>query len=89
SARRESQKADAALRSEIDALRRASDLHAAGEHRARQKVLALQEAAKQTHAAAAELERLIADIKSAQPGLEARRARVACEWAEVKADSER
>ncbi|KAL6298672.1 hypothetical protein BKA93DRAFT_743658, partial [Sparassis latifolia] len=72
-ARRESQKADAALRSEIDTLKRASDRHAAGEHRGRQKVLALQEAVKQTLAAAREIEELIRDREAALPGLEKRK----------------
>ncbi|OCH93960.1 hypothetical protein OBBRIDRAFT_723897, partial [Obba rivulosa] len=75
-ARREAQRADAALRAEIDALKRAADKHAAGEQRARQKVLALQEAAKQTAAAARELDELVADIEAALPALEARRAEV-------------
>ncbi|EMD34772.1 hypothetical protein CERSUDRAFT_125326 [Gelatoporia subvermispora B] len=88
-ARREAQKADAALRSEIEALKRAADKHAAGEQRARQKVLALQEAAKQGAAAARDLEALVADIEAALPALEARRAEVEKEWVRVKGEAER
>ncbi|KAI0634851.1 hypothetical protein C8Q77DRAFT_1029628, partial [Trametes polyzona] len=76
SARKESQKADAALRSEIDTLKRASDRYAAGESRARQKILALQEAVKQTLAAARDIEALVKDIDAALPGLEEQRAEV-------------
>ncbi|TEB23593.1 hypothetical protein FA13DRAFT_1797912 [Coprinellus micaceus] len=54
SARKESQKADAALRSEMEALKRASEKHSAGEVRSRQKVLALQEAVKRAQAATKE-----------------------------------
>ncbi|KAI0827154.1 hypothetical protein BC628DRAFT_1286339, partial [Trametes gibbosa] len=75
-ARKESQKADAALRSEIDTLRRASDRYAAGESRTRQKILALQEAVKQTLAAAHDIEALVKEIEAALPGLEERRAEV-------------
>lgn len=54
--RRDSQRAEAALKSEIESLRRASEKHSTGEHRSRQKVLALQEAVKQSTAAATEME---------------------------------
>jgi len=50
--RRDAQRADAAIRADIETLKRASDKFASVEHRARQKVLALQEAVKQTLAAA-------------------------------------
>lgn len=88
-ARRESQKADAALRSEIEVLRRASDRQAAGEHRAKQKVLALQEAVKQTSAAAAEISALLADVEAALPGLEKKRAEVEQEWMAVSAEAKK
>ncbi|KAI9069885.1 hypothetical protein FKP32DRAFT_1550642, partial [Trametes sanguinea] len=76
STRKDSQKADAALRSEIDTLKRASERYAAGESRARQKILALQEAVKQTLAAAQDIEALIKSIEAELPGLEQRRAEV-------------
>ncbi|RPD65738.1 hypothetical protein L226DRAFT_530739 [Lentinus tigrinus ALCF2SS1-7] len=87
SARKESQKADAALRSEIDTLRRASDRHVAGESRARKKVLALQEAVKQTLAAARDTEALVKDIEAALPALQERKAEVEKEWEKVKHDA--
>ncbi|KAI0944890.1 hypothetical protein AcV7_001572 [Taiwanofungus camphoratus] len=87
-ARREAQKADAALRAEIDALKRASEKQAATELRARQKVLALQEAAKQTSAATRALDELRADIEAALPALEARRREVEAEWTEVKGQAD-
>lgn len=89
SARRESQKADAALRSEIDTLKRASDRHTAGENRARKKVLALQEAVKQTLAAARDIEALVKDIEAALPALEERKAAVEKEWTKVKDEAAR
>ncbi|TFK91633.1 hypothetical protein K466DRAFT_595919 [Polyporus arcularius HHB13444] len=87
SARRESQKADAALRSEIDTLKRASDRHNAGEGRARKKVLALQEAVKQTLAAARDIEALVKDIEAALPALQERKVEVEKEWKKVKDDA--
>ncbi|KAI0360464.1 hypothetical protein OH77DRAFT_1586068 [Trametes cingulata] len=88
-ARKESQKADAALRSEIDTLKRASDRYAAGESRARQKILALQQAVKQTLAAAKDIEELIKDIEAKLPELEKDKARVEKEWVQVKEEAER
>lgn len=86
--RRESQKADVAVRSEIEALKRASDRAAAGEQRARQKVLALQESVKQTVAATKELEALREEVEAAIPALTAKKAEVESEWATVKAEAE-
>ena len=86
-ARRESQKADAALRAEIDALKRAADRHAAGESRARKKVLALQEAVKQTLAAARDIEALVRDVEAALPGLEERKMEVEREWEEARMEA--
>lgn len=87
SARKESQKADAALRSEIDTLKRASDRYVANESRQRQKVLALQETVKQTLAAARDIEALVQDIEAALPALQERRAEVEKEWEKVKVDA--
>jgi len=69
SARRDAQKADAALRTEIDILKRASDKHSAAEHRARQKVLALQEAVKRAQSATKEMEALVNEAEAALPVL--------------------
>ncbi|KAI0071261.1 hypothetical protein K474DRAFT_1562294, partial [Panus rudis PR-1116 ss-1] len=75
-ARREAQKADAALRSEIDTLKRASDKHSQQETRARQKVLALQEAVRRTVATTDEIRAMIKDVESMLPELEKRRMEV-------------
>lgn len=88
-ARKESQKADAALRSEIDTLKRASDRYTAGESRSRLKILALQHAVKQTLAAAHDIEALIKDIEVALPGLEERREEIEKEWVKAKEDAKR
>ena len=64
-ARKEAQKADAGLRAEIDALKRAADRGAAGEQRAKQKVLALREARKQTEAAAEAIEEARKEVEAA------------------------
>ncbi|KAI0790411.1 hypothetical protein C8Q75DRAFT_761773 [Abortiporus biennis] len=88
SARRESQKADAALRSEIDTLKRTSEKNAALEHRARQKVLALQEAVRRTVAATEEIRMLIEDVEGSLPELERRRVEVESEHRNVKKEAE-
>jgi len=67
--RRDAQRADAAIRADIETLKRASDKFASVEHRARQKVLALQEAVKQTLAAAADVNTAVTDFESSMPGL--------------------
>ncbi|CAL1708838.1 unnamed protein product [Somion occarium] len=82
-ARREAQKADAALRSEIDTLKRASEKYVQQETRARQKVLALQEAVRQTVAATDEIKAMIKDVEDMLPELERRRKKVEGEWKEV------
>ena len=71
-ARRESQRTETALKSEIETLKRASEKHAAGEHRSRQKVLALQEAVKQASAAAGDIEQMVKVIEETLPGLSER-----------------
>ena len=71
-ARRESQRTETALKSEIETLKRASEKHAAGEHRSRQKVLALQEAVKQASVAAGDIEQMVKDIEETLPGLSER-----------------
>ncbi|KDQ08213.1 hypothetical protein BOTBODRAFT_76982, partial [Botryobasidium botryosum FD-172 SS1] len=71
-ARRDAQKTESALRAEIDTLRRASEKNAAGEQRARQKMLALQEALKRCVAATADAEAQVRVVEGALPPLEAR-----------------
>ena len=67
--RRDAQKADAAIRADIETLKRASDKFASVEHRARQKVLALQETVKQTLAAGSDMGTAVADIEASVPVL--------------------
>ncbi|KAG6856511.1 hypothetical protein H0H87_003704 [Tephrocybe sp. NHM501043] len=69
SARRDSQKADAALRSEIETLKRASEKHVAGDHRAKQKILSLQEAVKRGQTATRETEQLVEELEQLVPEL--------------------
>ena len=89
SSRRDAQKADAALRSEIDALKRASEKHAAAEHRARQKVLALQEAVKRAQAATKEVEGIVRDVEAALPTLRQQRDEKENEHTRAKEELER
>lgn len=90
-ARKDAQKADASIRAEIDALKRASDKYASVEHRARQKVLALQEAVKQTLAAASETSDQVLDVESSLPVLRDQRdqAEKECNWVKEQAQKVR
>ncbi|CCM00719.1 uncharacterized protein FIBRA_02759 [Fibroporia radiculosa] len=87
-ARREAQKADASVRGEIEALRRAAERGAANEHRARQKVLALKEARKQTEAAASAMEEARLEIERSLPELERKVREVERELETVKVHAE-
>jgi len=70
--RRDAQKADAAIRADIETLKRASDKFVSVENRARQKVLALQETVKQTLAAGSDIGTAVADIEASMPALRER-----------------
>ncbi|KAF9788648.1 hypothetical protein BJ322DRAFT_1106623 [Thelephora terrestris] len=72
--RRDAQRADAAIRADIETLKRTSDKFASVEHRARQKVLALQETVKQTLAAAEETTASVTDVESSLPILREQQA---------------
>lgn len=61
--RRTSQKADASLRAEIETLKRTSEKHSVFEVRGKQKILALQEAAKRAQIAARESEGLRVEVE--------------------------
>lgn len=87
-ARRESQRTESALKSEIEALKRASEKHASGEHRSRQKVLALQEAVKQASAAAGDIEQMVMDIEETLPGLSERAKEVQTVHGKIKEEAE-
>lgn len=86
--RRDAQKADAALRAEIEVLKRASEKQAAAEARARQKMLALQEAAKQATAASADATEAMRELERSLPALQARREAREAEHARVKVDAD-
>lgn len=88
-ARKESQRADAALRSEIEALKRASERSAQTDHRSRQKILALQEATKQSLAASVEADEQVKLVEASLPPLEARARAVELEYARIKEKSTR
>ncbi len=88
SARRDSQKADAALRAEIEALRRASERAAPAELRARQKARALQEAARQASAAAEQVQARVQELEQALPDLVTKRDEVEREWERVRKEAD-
>ncbi|GJE93758.1 hypothetical protein PsYK624_099190 [Phanerochaete sordida] len=88
SARRDAQKADAALRAEIDALKRASERAAPAELRARQKARALQEAARQALAAAEQVQERVQELEESLPALVQRRDEVEREWERVRAEAD-
>ncbi|TFK70783.1 hypothetical protein BDN72DRAFT_818305 [Pluteus cervinus] len=88
SARRESQKGDAALRSEIEVLKRSSEKHAASELRAKQKILALQEALKRAQVATKETEEQIKEVEAKMPSLKRQTAEKERELEKVKEEAE-
>jgi hypothetical protein len=87
-ARRESQRTESVLKGEIETLRRASEKHASGEHRSRQKVLALQEAVKQASAAAEDIEQMVKDIEETLPGLSERAKEAQALHSKIKEEAE-
>lgn len=87
SARRDAQKTDAALRAEIEALKRASERGAPAELRARQKARALQEAARQAQAAAEQVQVQVQELEDALPELQRQRDQLDREWHVVKKDA--
>ena len=72
--RRDAQRADAAIRADIETLKRTSEKFASVEHRARQKVLALQETVKQTLAAAEDINSSVTDAETSLPILREQQA---------------
>ncbi|GLB39044.1 hypothetical protein LshimejAT787_0602060 [Lyophyllum shimeji] len=89
SARRDAQKADAALRSEIEILKRASEKHVAADHRARQKILSLQEAIKRAQTATRETEELVKEVEEQVPELNRQREEKEAEYAKIKEQADR
>jgi predicted nucleic acid-binding Zn-ribbon protein len=88
-ARRDTQRAESSLKAEMDALKRSSEKQNATEHRTRQKVLALQEAVKQSLAAAKEAEEEMEQVRASLPAIEAEIVQVQQQHAELKEEAKR
>ncbi|KAJ4468840.1 hypothetical protein J3R30DRAFT_1613089 [Lentinula aciculospora] len=84
SSRRDSQKADATLRSEIDVLKRASERYLSSEQRSKQKVLALQEAVKRAQTVTREMEMTMKEVNGEIPGLKEEKQQREAEHKQVK-----
>lgn len=82
--RRESQKAEAALRSELEALKRAMEKTALPDLRSRQKSLALQEQVKQAFHGAAEAEQEYEEIQERLESWRQQEMQVKDEWARMQ-----
>ncbi|KAJ3824837.1 hypothetical protein F5878DRAFT_576435 [Lentinula raphanica] len=82
--RRDAQKADANLRSEIDVLKRASERYVSLEQRSKQKLLALQEAVKRAQVTSKEMEAKMAEVNGEIPGLEKEKRKREAEHKKVK-----
>ena len=89
SARREAQKADSALRSEIDTLKRTSERNGAAELKGKQKVLALQEAVKRAQNATKETEELSAEIEANMPELNEKKQKKEDEHSKIKSEADK
>ncbi|EJD54731.1 hypothetical protein AURDEDRAFT_179814 [Auricularia subglabra TFB-10046 SS5] len=87
--RRDIQRSEAALRAEIDAIRRASDKASSAEQRAKQKVLALQEAVKQSIAATSDAKAEAASIENATSGLRKRENELELQVARLREEANR
>ncbi|KAG6831437.1 hypothetical protein H0H92_010650 [Tricholoma furcatifolium] len=88
-ARRDAQKADAAIRSEIETLKRASEKHVAADNRAKQKILSLQEAVKRAQTATREAEELVEEMEALQPELSRQRQEKEAEYVKMKEQVDR
>ena len=86
-ARRDAQRAEASLRSEIESLKRSSEKHNASEQRSRQKVLALQEAVKQALAAASETEEQVRALEGSEASYVAKVGEVEVQHNKVKEEA--
>lgn len=89
SVRRDGQKADAALRSEIEALKRTSEKNIAAENRAKQKILALQEAVKRTHAGTRAMEQELDQLECSLPALHQEKERKERDYESAKKEADR
>ena len=89
SARREAQKADSALRSEIDTLKRTSEKNAAAELKGKQKVLALQEAVKRAQNATKETEEMSVEVEANMPELNEKKRKKEEEHSKIKSEADK
>jgi len=89
SARKDAQRADAALRLEVEALKRTAEKNAAAEQRTRQKVLALQETIKRLYASAEEADQEARDLEAQLPQVEEEARRIEEEHLRVAEEAER
>ena len=87
--RKDSQKADSALRSEIETLKRTSERHAIAESKGRQKILALQESVKRAHNATREIEAKVKVIEVEMPDLNKAKDEKETEYATLKKEAEK
>ena len=87
--RKDSQKADSALRSEIDALKRNSERHALAEAKGRQKVLALQEAVKRAQNATKDIEAKVKELEEEMPALNDAKDKKEIEYAALKKEADK
>ncbi|KAG8749598.1 hypothetical protein FRC14_001230 [Serendipita sp. 396] len=83
-ARKESQRAENAARGEIEVLKRAADKQSVADQRAKQKVLALQEAVKQTISATADIEDQASTLQGELPLLQTDQQTIEEEHASVQ-----
>jgi len=87
SARKDAQKADSALRSEIDTLKRTSEKNVAVEVKGKQKVLALQESVRRAQNFTKELEEAAEEVESVLPELNAEKERKEKAHAKILAEA--
>ncbi|TFK49434.1 hypothetical protein OE88DRAFT_426272 [Heliocybe sulcata] len=87
--RKESQKADSTLRSEIDILKRSSERFSKEESRAKQKLLQLQETVKRTGTVTEEIDETTKEVQAEVPELELERQRKDKEFERVKAEADK
>lgn len=88
-ARKDAQKADSALRSEIDTLKRTSEKNTATELRGKQKIRALQEAVKRAQNAATETDEQADEVKRGEPDLHALQQAKELEHTKIKQEADR
>ncbi|KZT28113.1 hypothetical protein NEOLEDRAFT_1050115, partial [Neolentinus lepideus HHB14362 ss-1] len=87
--RKESQKADSTLRSEIDILKRSSERFVKEEARAKQKLLQLQETVKRTGTHTEEIDKVAKEVQAEVPELEIERRKRERDFDRVKVEADK